>query len=58
MVGALLVWGVALLAYIGFNAFNQLLAAQTVMSLYGGPARTDDARIHGAFGSPSTVVGL
>jgi purine-cytosine permease-like protein len=38
-VGALLVWGVALLAYIGFNAFNQLLAAQTVMSLYGGPAR-------------------
>jgi NCS1 nucleoside transporter family len=38
-VGALLVWGVALLAYIGFNAFNQLLAAQTVMSLYGGAAR-------------------
>jgi len=38
-VGALLVWGVALLAYIGFNAFNQNLAAQTVRSLYGG----DDA---------------
>jgi len=37
--GALLVWGVALLAYIGFNAFNQLLAAQTVASLYGGAAR-------------------
>jgi purine-cytosine permease-like protein len=37
--GALLVWGVALLAYIGFNAFNQLLAAQTVESLYGGAAR-------------------
>ena len=34
-VGALLVWGVALLAYIGFNAFNQILAAQTVQSLYG-----------------------
>lgn len=34
--GALLVWGVALLAYIGFNAFNQLLAAQTVKSLFGG----------------------
>ena len=34
--GALLVWGVALLAYIGFNAFNQILAAQTVLSLYGG----------------------
>lgn len=34
--GALLVWGVALIAYIGFNAFNQILAAQTVQSLYGG----------------------
>ncbi len=35
-VGALLVWGVALIAYVGFNAFNQILAAQTVLSLYGG----------------------
>jgi NCS1 nucleoside transporter family len=35
-IGALLVWGVALIAYIGFNAFNQILAAQTVLSLYGG----------------------
>src|ERR1700685_1462344 len=35
-VGALLVWGVGLIAYIGFNAFNQILAAQTVLSLYGG----------------------
>ncbi len=34
-VGALLVWGVALLAYIGFNAFNQILAAQTMQALYG-----------------------
>src|ERR1700692_2519601 len=34
--GAVLVWGVALSAYIGFNAFNQILAAQTVLSLYGG----------------------
>jgi len=33
-VGALLVWGVALIAYIGFNAFNQILAAQTMHSLY------------------------
>jgi NCS1 family nucleobase:cation symporter-1 len=33
--GALLVWGVALFAYIGFNAFNQILAAQTLHSLYG-----------------------
>lgn len=35
-IGALLVWAVALIAYIGFNAFNQILAAQTVQSLYGG----------------------
>ena len=34
--GALLVWVVALIAFIGFNAFNQILAAQTVASLYGG----------------------
>jgi nucleobase:cation symporter-1, NCS1 family len=34
-VGALLVWCVALIAYIGFNAFNQILAAQTLHSLYG-----------------------
>src|SRR6202048_1117088 len=34
-VGALLVWGVALITYIGFNAFNQILAAQTLHALYG-----------------------
>src|SRR5258705_6168120 len=34
--GALLVWVVAMIAYIGFNAFNQILAAQTVRSLYAG----------------------
>lgn len=40
-IGAFLIWGVALIAYIGFNAFNQILAAQTVLSLYGGdPAIT------------------
>jgi NCS1 nucleoside transporter family len=40
-VGALLVWGVALIAYIGFNAFNQILAAQTMRALYGAePAAT------------------
>jgi NCS1 nucleoside transporter family len=38
-VGALLVWGVALIAYIGFNAFNQLLAAQTAVSLHLGAAQ-------------------
>jgi purine-cytosine permease-like protein len=33
--GALLVWGVALVTYIGFNAFNQVLAGQTVRQLAG-----------------------
>src|SRR5450631_214311 len=33
--GAMLVWGVALICYIGFNAFNQILAAQTMHDLYG-----------------------
>ena len=36
-VGALLVWIVALIAYIGFNSFNQVLAAQTMHALYGVP---------------------
>jgi NCS1 family nucleobase:cation symporter-1 len=38
-VGALLVWAVALIAYIGFNAFNQILAAQTAHTLYGIDSR-------------------
>lgn len=33
--GALLVWVVALVTYIGYNAFNQVLAAQTVFELTG-----------------------
>jgi NCS1 family nucleobase:cation symporter-1 len=36
-VGALLVWSVALLAYVGYNAFNQVLAAQTLGTLYNAP---------------------
>jgi nucleobase:cation symporter-1, NCS1 family len=31
--GALLVWGVALIAYIGYNAFNQVLATQAIHQL-------------------------
>src|SRR6202521_5252670 len=31
--GALLVWAVAMVAYIGYNAFNQVLAAQTLHQL-------------------------
>jgi nucleobase:cation symporter-1, NCS1 family len=36
--GALLVWAVALIAYIGFNAFNQVLAAQALHQLSGSVA--------------------
>jgi len=35
--GALLVWFVALVTYIGFNAFNQLLAGQSLGELAGLP---------------------
>jgi len=31
--GALVVWGVALVAYVGYNAFNQVLAAQALHQL-------------------------
>ncbi len=37
-IGALLVWGIALIAYIGFNSLNQVLAAQTMHALYGVPS--------------------
>ena len=36
--GALLVWGVALVAYVGYNAFNQVLASQAVTQLAGAAA--------------------
>ena len=35
--GALMVWGVAVIAYIGFNSVDQILAAQTVRSVYAVP---------------------
>lgn len=37
--GALLVWIVALVTYIGYNAFNQLLAGQTLQLLTGAEPR-------------------
>jgi NCS1 family nucleobase:cation symporter-1 len=45
-VGALLVWGVALIAYIGFNAFNQILAAQTMHDLYGSDPNVTMLYLH------------
>jgi len=37
--GALLVWGVALVAYIGFNAFNQILGGADRRYPYGAGTR-------------------
>ncbi len=45
--GALLVWGVALIAYIGYNAFNQVLAAQALHQLNARHPRDLRSR-HGA----------
>jgi purine-cytosine permease-like protein len=39
-VGALLVWAVALIAYIGYNAFNEVLAAQSLHQLSGNISPT------------------
>jgi NCS1 family nucleobase:cation symporter-1 len=41
--GALLVWGVALVAYIGYNAFNQVLAAQALHQLTPAISATSGA---------------
>ncbi|HXY75272.1 MAG TPA: cytosine permease [Steroidobacteraceae bacterium] len=43
--GALLVWGVALVAYIGYNAFNQVLAAQALHQLHGAISATSPSAI-------------
>ncbi|MGH8139745.1 MAG: purine-cytosine permease family protein [Steroidobacteraceae bacterium] len=44
-IGALLVWAVALVAYIGFNAFNQVLAAQTFHQLWSPISATSPTAI-------------
>jgi nucleobase:cation symporter-1, NCS1 family len=44
-VGALLVWAVALVAYLGFNAFNDVLAAQTLHQLNGHISATSPTAI-------------
>jgi len=55
-VGALLVWGVALITYVGFNAFNQVLAADTIATLYGGD-RSLTIQVIGALAALLAVVG-
>jgi nucleobase:cation symporter-1, NCS1 family len=44
-VGALLVWGVALVTYVGYNAFNQVLAAQAIHQLAPAVSPTSRAVI-------------
>jgi nucleobase:cation symporter-1, NCS1 family len=43
--GALLVWGVAMIAYVGYNAFNQVLAAQALHQLNGSISATSPTAI-------------
>jgi purine-cytosine permease-like protein len=43
--GALLVWGVALISYIGYNAFNDVLAAQAVHQLARSHAPNESVTI-------------
>jgi len=43
--GALLVWGVAMVSYIGYNAFNQVLAAQAIHQLQPAIPATSAASI-------------
>src|SRR6202034_1060891 len=43
--GALLVWAVAMVAYIGYNAFNQVLAAQALHQLTGAISATSPGAI-------------
>src|SRR3569833_2543857 len=45
--GALLVWAVAVIAFIGFNAFDQVLAAQTVQQLAFSVSATSPSVIFG-----------
>ena len=55
-VGALLVWGVALITYVGYNAFNQVLAADTITTLYGGD-RAITIQVIGVLATLLAVVG-
>jgi NCS1 family nucleobase:cation symporter-1 len=58
-VGALLVWAVALIAYIGYNAFNEVLAAQSLHELSGAiaPASPTAMILLGAAGAALAAVG-
>jgi nucleobase:cation symporter-1, NCS1 family len=55
--GALLVWAFALIAFIGFNAFNQILAVQTLHQLSGSISATSPAVIIG-FAVPAVCLAI
>ena len=54
--GALLVWCVALVTFIGYNAFNQVLAADTLVTLFNWPSRVTIV-ITGVFAVALAVIG-
>ena len=58
-VGALLVWVVALVTYVGYNSFNQVLAAQALHQLAGGIPADSPAVVIGfaALGAGIAVIG-
>jgi NCS1 nucleoside transporter family len=58
-VGALLVWAVALIAYIGYNAFNEVLAAQALHQVYSGISATSPGAmiLLGTAGAALAAVG-
>jgi NCS1 family nucleobase:cation symporter-1 len=58
-VGALLVWAVALIAYIGYNAFNEVLAAQALHQVYSGISATSPGAmvLVGTAGAALAAVG-
>jgi nucleobase:cation symporter-1, NCS1 family len=58
-VGALLVWAVALIAYIGYNAFNEVLAAQALHQVSSGISPTSPGAmiLLGTAGAALAAVG-
>jgi nucleobase:cation symporter-1, NCS1 family len=58
-VGALLVWAVALIAYIGYNAFNEVLAAQALHQVSSGISPTSPVAmiVLGTAGAALAAVG-
>src|SRR5581483_3329045 len=52
-------WAVALIAYIGYNAFNEVLAAQSLHQLYGGISSSSPGVmiLLGAAGAALAAVG-